>query len=397
LHIGINGYAPTIGSLRYCSADAAAVRNALNARRDGFNSTRSTLLADGQEEPGDTQPPTRANIIAKVKETCEQATANDTLLIQFSGHGSLSADGHLYLLPFDVVPGAVEDTAISWQWLIEKVENSLAKKKILIIDACHSGAGRDAQQAKNMSAALMMEMKQRGDGFVCLSSCSGGELAFELSELGHGIFSYYLKEGIKGAADPLRRGVIDVVTLYTFTRDRTLQEAKRLGAKQNPHFISKVAASLDTFIITATPLDRTINRVLVLTEDPLLGHILKVAIARSTEVREAVWKVNIEEEYRLAEEGFDYTAVYIDVGTDWSQKKKFIVLIRQKYPVVPFVLVGLRKEFLGSLGITDRHRFEQYFFFDTNTPVWRIPNEIVETLAQVGWDITAHYGEQVQD
>ncbi len=97
-------------------------------------------------------------------------------------------------------------------------------------------------------------------------------------------------------------------------------------------------------------------------------------------------------------EGFDYTAVYVDVnvGTDWQQKKTFISLVRKRYPIVPFVLVGSQETFLNSLGKEDRSRFEQYFFFDTETPIARIPSAIAETLAQVQWDITMRYGEDVQ-
>jgi hypothetical protein len=398
LHIGINGYPAAIGSLQFCVADAVAVRNILDAHREGFHSTISVLLADGPVKgSGDALPPTRANIISKVKQVCEQATDQDTLLVQFSGHGALSTEGRLYLLPLDIVPGTVEDTGIAWQWLIDKVERSPAPKKIVIIDACHSGAGRDVQLPSKATAAIIAEVERSCGGFVCLSSCSAGELAYELTDLGHGIFSYYLVSGITGAADPLRRGVVDIASLYAFVRDRTVQEAKQLGASQHPHLISKIATSLEAFVLTAMPLERAINRVLVCSEDPVLGHMLRAAVSRSHEVREAVWKDDIQLEIGYAEHRFDYTAVYIDVGSDWPNKKKFITLVRRKYPIVPFVLLGAREAFLGSLEEQDKRRFEHYFFFDTGMPISMVPSMVAETLAQIGWDITKRYGEKVQD
>lgn len=398
LHIGINGYPAAIGPLRFCAADAAGVRKILDSHREGFHSTLSILLADGSiTSSGQTSLPTRANIISTVKQVCEQATNQDTLLIQFSGHGALDSSGRLHLLPIDVVPNLIGDTAIAWQWLIDNVETSRASMKILILDACHSGAGRDVQLPSDRTAAIMQEVVSGPGGFVCLSSCSGGELAYELAELGHGIFSHYLVSGITGAADPLRRGVVNVASLYAFVRDRTVQEARRLGANQHPHLISKVATPLEDFVLTAMPLDRAINRVLVLSEDPVLGTMLMAAISRSPEVREVVWKDDAQLEAANAEHRFDYAAVYVDVGIDWPNKRAFIELVRRKYPIVPFVLFGARDAFLASIVDRDKRRFEHYFFFDTAMPIIMVSSMVTATLAQIQWDITKRYGERTQD
>jgi hypothetical protein len=397
LHVGVNGYPPALGPLRFCAADATAVRKILDSHREGFHSTRSVLLADGPVKGhGDAQLPTRANIMTSIQQACTQATEQDTLLLQFSGHGALAADGRLYLLPSDVVPSGLEFMGISWQWLSDTIEQSRAKNKIVILDACHSGAGKDASVPNKKTAAILGEVESRSNGFVCLSSCSGGELAYELPELEHGIFSYYLVSGITGAADPLRRGVIDMASLYAFARERTIQEARKLGASQHPHLITKVAAPLESFVITAMPLDRTINRVLILSENPLWGSALKVAISRSKEVGEAVWKNDVRFETDALAAGFDYSAVYVDVMADWEQKKQFIVQVRQKYPIVPFVLFGSRDAFLSSLSEPDRKRFEHYFFFDIGEPMSAIPRMVAETLGQIDWDITKRYGEGVE-
>jgi len=339
--------------------------------------------------------PTRANIISQIKEVCENAIEHDTLLIQFSGHGTLGADGRLYLLPLDTVRKAIVETSISWQWIIDQVEASPASKKIIILDACHSGAGKDVQTTKQLSLNMISEVESSCRGFVCLSSCSGGELAYERSELGHGIFTHYLTVGITGAADPLRRGVVEIDSLFKFTFERTTQEAKQIGVTQRPFMISKVDAPLDTFVLTALPLDRAINRVLVFSEDPLVGNLLYSAISQNPDVREAKWRNDIKLEIDSTKERFDYTAVYIDVRTRWENIREFIVLVRRRYPIVPFVLIGKRESFLATLALEDRQRFQHYFFFDLNMPVAMVPNAVAETLAQVQWDITKRYGEKI--
>ena len=395
LCIGVNNYAPALGELRFCAADAAAVKRALDARRDGFSSTQSVLMADGRTiGERDARPPTRATIIGSIKDICEQATDDDVVVIQFSGHGVLGGDERLYLLPIDAIPNAIEETGISWHWLIAQIERSSARKKILIIDACHSGAGKGANEIQTRSQRLVNTLEETAHGFVCLSSCSGGQLSHELPDLGHGIFSHYLANGILGAADPLRTGVIDIASLYTFARERTIQHAHQIGVKQEPYLISRVAAPLDTFVLTAVSLDRPIDRVLVVSEDPLLGHLLKIGIAQSPEVRGAVWRSDIDDVVQRLQHGCDYAAAYVDIRSDWHKKREFISLVRKRYPAVPFVLVGAREAFLSSLEEGDRLRFGCYFFFDTATAVAQVPAAIAATLAQIEWDIATRYGER---
>jgi uncharacterized caspase-like protein len=145
------------------------------------------------------------------------------------------------------------------------LDGSCAKSKIIIIDACHSGAGRDPADAIRNSSQVVEGIKQNTtEGFICLCSCSGGQLSYELPDLEQSIFSYYLAKGILGAADPLCPDAINIESLYVFVRDRTLQHAKQIGVKQEPYLISKVAAPLSSFVICAASLDSPINRVLVL-------------------------------------------------------------------------------------------------------------------------------------
>ncbi len=394
LIIGVNGYKPDIGRLNYCASDARRIEGVLNAHRDGFNSTESILLADellgGSSDP---QSPTRSNIIENIVSLCERAVSEDTLLIYFSGHGTLGKNNRFYLLPLDARSASIEQTAISWQWLKDTVDQSQAKNKIVIIDACHSGAGKDVTASVRTSFKIMEEVEQDSKGFVCLTSCSGGQVSYELAELEQGIFSHYLISGINGAADPLGRGVVDIESLYTFVRDRTKLHAKQIGAEQDPHLISHVSAPLNTFIISAAPLERPINRVLVLTEDPLLGHMLEIGIRRVPLARDAIWSNDIEKTFSEVRLRLDYDAIYIDIESNWNRKKDFILMVRQKYPIVPFVLVGSYALFSKQLDQENRRRFLGYFFFDIDEPISRAATQILDTLAQVEWDIRVRYGE----
>jgi hypothetical protein len=76
------------------------------------------------------------------------------------------------------------------------------------------------------------------------------------------------------------------------------------------------------------------------------------------------------------------------------QKKNFILMIRHRYPIVPFVLIGSRSSFLKNLDEEERQTYSHYFFFDVNTPIARVPNTVADTLAGVEWDIRTRFGER---
>lgn len=392
LLIGINGYKPAIGRLYFCASDAKTIESALNARRDGFHSTESTLLIDDQI---DDLRPTKVNIVECVARICSAADIEDTILIHFSGHGQMGKDNKLYLLPIDASPISIEQTAISWQWIRDEVEKSKARNKIIILDACHSGAGRHTAQEIRTSYELARELQENSEGFVCISSCAGGQVSYELAELGQGVFSHYLVEGILGAADPLRRGVIDIESLYGYVRERTIRHAKQIKAEQEPYLISKTSVPLSTITISSSSLERPIERVLVLSNDPIIGNVLKTGIQMSDSANEAEWINDIDLVIADSNAGFKYHAVYIDIREDWTRKKNFIRMIRSQYPIVPFVLVGSREEFLLSLGEEEKEVYRHYFFYEIETPLSAVLSLIFDTLKQVEWDISTHFGELI--
>lgn len=393
LLIGVNGYKPAIGQLRYSVLDATQVEQALNSRRDGFESTESILLSDTQRNE---LKPTKVNIIENVSHVCNAADSKDTILIYFSGHGTIDEQGECYFLPMDASPISIEQTAIPWSWFRDKLDQCHAKNKIFIVDACHSGAGKDAAEAVRKSFQVI-EGIERGttEGFVSLCSCSGGQLSYELPDLEQSIFSYYLVKGILGAADPLRRDIIEIGSLYTFIRDRTLRHARQIGVEQEPYLVSKIRAPLDTFTICAASLDRPINRVLILTEDPFLGHLMEKGIQMSALARDATWIDDLRLVMEDIVKKFEYDAVYVDVRKEWKQKKEVVLTIRRRYPIVPFVLIGSRSSFLDSLDENETGIYSQYFFFDVNTPLVSVPAVVADTLGQVEWDIRTRFGEKI--
>ena len=59
-------------------------------------------------------------------------------------------------------------------------------------------------------------------------------MSLELGELGHGIFSYYLIEGLKGAADLNRDGIVTLQELYEYVEQQVTQKSRAVGGNQHP-------------------------------------------------------------------------------------------------------------------------------------------------------------------
>ncbi len=88
--------------------------------------------------------------------------------------------------------------------------------------------------------------KHSGSGTIILTSTglTGSPTAKEEEKLGHGIFTYYLIEGLeKGQAGKRGEGKISIDDLYDYAFEKTTescsQSPKKEGSIEGPFFIGK--------------------------------------------------------------------------------------------------------------------------------------------------------------
>src|SRR5215831_2182234 len=72
------------------------------------------------------------------------------------------------------------------------------------------------------------------EGKVWMAAGSANQLAFETSELKHGIFTYYLLAGLSGQADLNRDGLVTVDELFEFVSQKVVEASTRAGLSQRP-------------------------------------------------------------------------------------------------------------------------------------------------------------------
>jgi uncharacterized caspase-like protein len=53
-------------------------------------------------------------------------------------------------------------------------------------------------------------------------------------ELGHGLFTHYLVQGLRGAADLDRDGIVSLQELYQYLEQQVSQKSRSIGGNQHP-------------------------------------------------------------------------------------------------------------------------------------------------------------------
>src|SRR6204780_717107 len=157
------------------------------------------------------------------------AKDGDRVLIYFAGHGLLDR-GKGYLAPFDLDLDHIASTGYPMEELGAAIGSKIqAKSKILLTDACHSGAISPTD-----TEALNGKLAVLDKSLFSLTASRASERSFESPDLegGHGFFTYYVVKGLEGEADlSPRDGIVTADELSEYVHTQVRESTK--GA-QNP-------------------------------------------------------------------------------------------------------------------------------------------------------------------
>jgi tetratricopeptide (TPR) repeat protein len=172
---------------------------------------------------------TLANVRRELEEWLPSvAKEGDRVLVYFAGHGFV-VDGRAYLAPYDLKRDNIAATGYPMQTLGSVFGGKVQGKwKVLITDACHSGA-----ISAGSSAALNRGLMDVDKSIFVLSASRDREQSFESADWGggHGIFTYYVERGLGGAADEDGDGIVTADELAEYVR---INVRKDSDGRQNP-------------------------------------------------------------------------------------------------------------------------------------------------------------------
>ncbi|MHC4963220.1 MAG: caspase family protein [Planctomycetota bacterium] len=247
--VGINDY-PQLPKLKYAVNDAKAFQRLL-VEKNLVPPENITVLLNEQA----TLRKLRSALGTGLKGA---ADSDDMVIIFYAGHGaterdamSMDGDGlEKYILTYDSDPSDLFSTALPMRDLALIFNRIRSERLIFIADACYSGAsgGRTVSVTglRANIADTFLDRIAAGRGKVIITASAANEVSVEQDELQHGVFTYYLLEGLKGPADTDGDGLVTVDEAYRYVSDRVPQATHQ---EQHPVKKGTVEGSLILSII----------------------------------------------------------------------------------------------------------------------------------------------------
>ena len=222
--VELDGKTPKICDLTAPAADASAFAAAMAAQLGPLHKggVLSTVLVNG----GERGEPTTAKIVDALDEL-RGAAPNDTIMLFVSGHG-LHEGQDYYFVPTDAefAGGRLrKSTAVPWAQF-QSVLDTANGRRFLFLDTCRSG-NRYSQRLTNEAYE---------QNIVIYTAARWDQDALERDDLGGGLFTHALVEGVEGAAKD-KSGDIRAESLRDYVRTRVRELAKPLGFDQEPQFV----------------------------------------------------------------------------------------------------------------------------------------------------------------
>ena len=215
LSVGISEFEDQGVRLTYAHSDAEAIA-------EQFAGLEGSLFRKVKVKTLVNEEATLLNIRRQISWLEREATQKDMILVFYSSHGALDHKGNLYLLTRDFDPHNLFATALNIRDLTEGM-NGTPCKKLIFLDACHSGqSGMNllaSIKALNLNEAVG-EIVSKEPGLTVMTSSSGNEFSYENPRWGHGAFTKAILEGLRGEADFNKNRVISLLELNLYVTER---------------------------------------------------------------------------------------------------------------------------------------------------------------------------------
>ncbi|MFY0626559.1 MAG: caspase family protein [Reichenbachiella sp.] len=268
--IGVSKFKDSEFNLDYAAKDATDVVNQFSEDKTAYNNIYTKLLLN--------ENATRENITG-MKSFLKGSKIDDNVIVFIASHGLLDDEMDYYLATTDIDFYHPSTRGLVYEDLEGLLDGIPARKKLLLIDACHSGevdkdetyhapippttpveetpaitaevtavkesAVKSRGFKRTGGATLGMAssfelMKQlfadlrRGSGATVISSAGGKEFALESGEWNNGVFTYCFLNGLKSReADANGDNDVDVAEIRNYVSDNV---KAMTNGQQNPTY-----------------------------------------------------------------------------------------------------------------------------------------------------------------
>jgi hypothetical protein len=247
--IGINSYAPQTGmnKLDYAAPDATLLSGTLD--KQGYQVIE--LLNENAN---------KNNILENISQAAKRIKRQGnlgSLILTYSGHG-FSHGRNNYLATFGTSSNNPVGTGLSLNTIEATINKIGVKRTMMFIDACRDQAlvARSKSSNTRIGSTFVARARNRlsakriinnGEGVKILYAAEFGHVSWETSQLGHGIFSYFLNEGFKGRGRARDRG--GIITFDSLSKYVQIEVAKWADTIKKTQLPFNGGESRGTFVI----------------------------------------------------------------------------------------------------------------------------------------------------
>ena len=220
--VGISEYADArITPLTYADDDARAMADFLRSPEGGAVPEENLRVLLNEEA---TSEALRDALFVFL----QQAAPEDLVTVYLASHGSPdpSRPSNLYVLTHDTDVDAMAATAFPMWDVKTALRRQIASERVVVVaDACRS-AGTLVDEPNPMGAAFsdLFNPSRR----LTLSAAGVSQVSFEDAKWGggHGVFTHFFLEGLRGAADADGDGVVTFREVATYVAEKVPGETR---------------------------------------------------------------------------------------------------------------------------------------------------------------------------
>lgn len=221
ISIGVSKYIEHQYNLNYAAKDAEDVVRFFDKPYGPFSTVHTKLLVDTS---------VTLSAVYELKNLLLQAKQNDVVVLFIAGHGVLDLNFDYYLATHDMDFKNPSEKGIPYDLFDELLDHTKSRKKVMFIDACHSGeidkddviksetieseqgdikfrsaginiVNKEETNVLDLAKSLFADMRLN-NGTTVISSAGGNEFAIESDNWKNGAFTYCFLYGLSsGDAD----------------------------------------------------------------------------------------------------------------------------------------------------------------------------------------------------
>lgn len=243
----------SIPKLKYTEEDAISVHKYLTDQAGGRIPERNVKLLTDERA-------SKEGILKALNHLAQKARSQDSVIVYFAGYGlSIPSPGEAgdetagsrpFLVPFDADPDSVEGSCIA----LDEIEHRLlaidARELLVILDTSFGGTLESRALKVSEGQAVILDSFLKRPGRFLLLSGRPDEGAMEIDDHRHGIFTYYMLQGLGGPADADKDGSITVGELHGYLEGKVAEETEMEGSAQHPILSGSDAPEM---VIEGTP------------------------------------------------------------------------------------------------------------------------------------------------